>query len=177
MSIEKWNQRYLAGEQLFEAPSPLVERFASGLEPKSALDLACGPGRNSLYLAERGWGVEAVDGSPAAISILKERAQQKGLKISARIADLERSEFEIQPSAYDLICDCYYFQRDLFPKMKAGVKPGGMAIVIVHLSDAAARAGELLSIFAGWKILHYYEGHPNESCHQRPVAELVGRMV
>jgi SAM-dependent methyltransferase len=181
LSIQKWNERYLAGEQLFEPPSPLVESFASNLEPKSALDLACGPGRNSLYLAERGWNVTAVDGSPAAISVLQERARRKGLKIDARLADLERGEFEIQPGAYALICDCYYLQRNLFPQIKAGLKPGGMAIVIVHLTDVEepegtatrARPGELQDYFTGWNILHYYEGQPNESCHHRPVAELV----
>lgn len=181
MSIELWNERYLAGEQLFEPPSPLVERFAANLEPQAALDLACGPGRNALYLAERGWSVVAVDGSPVAISVLEERARRKGVTISARVADLERGEFEIQPGAYGLICACYYLQRSLLPRIKTGLKPGGMAIAIVHLAGAEepegtptrARPGELRDQFAGWGILHYYEGQPQEACHQRPVAELV----
>ena len=93
MSIEKWDERYRAGRQLSEAPSPLVQRFVADLAPGTALDLACGPGRNALYLAERGWRVTAVDGSPIAIAKLRERNSG----IDARIADLERGEFRIQP--------------------------------------------------------------------------------
>jgi tellurite methyltransferase len=183
VSLPQWNERYRSGEQLFDTPSPLVERFTNSLTPGNALDLASGPGRNALYLAEQGWRVTAVDGSPVAIGTLCARARQRNLDIDARAADLERGEFSIEPAAYDLICDCYYLQRSLFPQMQAGLRPGGILIAIVHLADAnqphgaPARAipGELRSYFPDWTILHYYEGKPNESCHQRPVAEIAAR--
>ena len=183
MSIEQWNDRYRAGEQLFIEPSPLVTRFSRELEPGHALDLACGPGRNSLYLAEQGWGVTAVDGSPLAIEVLRERARERGLVIDARVADLERGEFEIEPDAYGLICDCYYLQRSLIAKMKLGVRAGGIIVAIVHLPDAdqsqdtprRARRGELSAFFADWKILHEYEGKSREACHRAPTAELVAQ--
>jgi SAM-dependent methyltransferase len=181
LSIEQWNERYRAGEQLFVEPSPLVTRFSAELKPGRALDLACGPGRNSLYLAEQGWHVKARDGSPFAIEVLRERARERNLVIDAGVADLERGEFEVKPGAYDLICDCYYLQRSLIPKMKSGVRPGGVVIAIVHLADAdqpqgtptRARPGELRQFFSDWKILHEYEGKSREACHQRPVAEFV----
>jgi SAM-dependent methyltransferase len=164
LSIEKWDQRYGAGQQLFETPSPLVQRFVADLAPGAALDLACGPGRHALYLAERGWRVTAVDSSPIAIAKLRER----NAGIDARIADLERGEFQIQPDSYDLICDCLYLQRDLFQQMKAGIRAGGMAIVTVLLADARtptrACPGELRAYFEDWNILHYRE---------QEVAELV----
>jgi SAM-dependent methyltransferase len=182
-SIESWNERYRAGEQLFDTPSPLVQRFVRSLTPGKALDLASGPGRNALYLAEQGWRVTAVDGSPVAIDALLARARSRNLSIDARVADLDRGEFSIEPAAFDLICDCYYLQRSLFPQMKVGVRPGGILIAIVHLAEAdqpqgtptRAIPGELRSYFPDWTILHYYEGKPNESCHQRPVAELVAQ--
>ena len=183
MSLEDWNQRYQAGEQLFKSPAPLVEEFASSLAPGAALDLACGPGRNALFLAERGWRVTAVDGSPMAIDLLRQRAHDKNLQIDSRVADLERGEYEIPPGAFDLIVDTYYLQRDLIPAMQRGVRPGGTMIAIVHLADAdqprgtptRAVPGELRACFAGWTILHDFEGLPRESCHQRAVAEIVGR--
>ena len=183
MSIEQWSERYRAGEQLFEEPSPLVTGFSRLLEPGHALDLACGPGRNSLYLAEQGWRVMAVDGSPLAIEILRQRARERKVAIDARVADLERNESEIEPGTYQLICDCYYLQRSLIPKMKSGVRPGGIIIAIVHLTDSdqpqgtptRARPGELRAFFADWKILHEYEGKSREACHQRQVAELVAQ--
>jgi tellurite methyltransferase len=183
LSIEQWNQRYRAGEQLFTGPSPLVAHYSSQLEPGRALDLACGAGRNSLYLAKQGWHVTAVDGSLLAIEILQERARAQKLIVDGRVVDLEHSEFEIEPGAYDLICDCYYLQRSLIPKMQSGVRPGGIVVSIVHLADAdqprgtptRAHPGELRDYFTGWKILHQYEGQSREACHQRPVAELVAQ--
>jgi len=183
LSIEQWNERYRAGEQVFTEPSPLVTRFSRELKPGCALDLACGAGRNSLYLATEGWRVQAVDGSPLAVEILRERARERKLVIDSAVEDLERGEFEIEPDAYDLICDCYYLQRSLIPKMKSGLRPGGIIVAIVHLADAdqpqgtptRARSGELRTYFEGWKILHQYEGKSREACHQRPVAELVAQ--
>lgn len=148
MSIEVWNRRYLAGEHLFDQPSPLVVRFSEDLVPGVALDLASGPGRNAVYLAERGWQVTAVDGSAIAIAKLCER----NASIDARIADLERHEFQILPDSYDLICDCLYFQRDLFAPMKMGIRRGGMAIITAL--RRRAHPGELREHFSDWKILH-----------------------
>jgi tellurite methyltransferase len=183
LSVEQWNERYRAGQQLFVEPSPLVARFSRDLKPGCALDLACGPGRNSLYLAEQGWQVTAVDGSALAVEILRERVRQRKLVIDARVADLEHGEFDIEPAAYDLICDCYYLQRSPIPNMKLGVRPGGIIVAIVHLTDAdqpqgtpaRARSGEWRGFFADWKILHDYEGKSREACHQQPVAELVAQ--
>ena len=177
MSLEQWNERYRAGEQLFDAPVPLVVKFARSA-PGLALDLACGSGRNALYLAELGWNVTAVDGSPVALDVLRARAHERALDIDIRSADLERGQFEIPSERFDLILDSYYLQRDLIPKMQAGLPRGGMIISIVHLSDVDAtpkRAypGELRKYFEGWTVLHYREGQPQESWHQRPVAEIV----
>ena len=183
MSIEQWNQRYRAGEQVFSEPSPLVIRFSRDVEPARALDLACGPGRNSLYLAAQGWNVTAIDGSPLAIQMLRDRARERNLAVGARVADLEQADFDIEPGAYSLVCDCYYLQRSLIPTMKLGARPGGIVIAIVHLADAdqpqgtptRAKPGELRASFSDWKILHDYEGPSREACHQRPVAEIVAQ--
>jgi len=182
LNLREWDERYRANEQVFDTPSPLVLSIAEPLEPGAALDLACGAGRNAIYLAQRGWRVSATDGSPTAIEILNERAALAGVAIETSVADLAHG-FVIPPGAYDLICAAYYLQRDLFPAMKAGVRPGGIVISIVHLADpeesrgTAKRAypGELREFFDGWEILHYYEGEPNESCHKRAVAEIAAR--
>ena len=178
--IERWNQRYQAGEQVEKSPPQLVVEFAGSVAPGSALDLACGPGRNALYLAELGWRVTALDGSPVAIDLLRARAHPR---IDARLVDLEATGLEIAPETFDLVLSSYYLQRSLIPKIQAGARPGGIVIAIVHLADAdqpqgtptRARPGELSGFFEGWKILHAYEGQSREACHQRPVAELVAQ--
>jgi SAM-dependent methyltransferase len=172
-----WNERYRTGQQTIEIPAPLLVQFARDLAPGIALDLACGPGRNALYLAERGWNVTAVDSSPVAVEILRARNPS----IDAQVADLEAGELAVPPDAFDLILSCYYLQRSLIPLMKSALRPGGLLIMIVNLAGADEPQGtptrafpsELASFFDGWPILHYREGDPDESCHRHAVAELV----
>jgi SAM-dependent methyltransferase len=186
MLLEEWDARYRtaerAEEDLLSPPTPLVVQFAANLTPGNALDLACGAGRNSIWLAENGWDVTAVDGSKTAIEILEHRAAARGLGVHTHVADLERLEFHIEPRSCDLICKCYYLQRSLMPAVLEGIRPDGMAIVIVHLADAAeettykhAAPGELRTFFEGWDILHDYEGPPRDPAHKRSVAEIVAR--
>lgn len=158
-------------------------QFTRDLVPGSALDVAAGPGRNALYLAEHGWRVTAVDGSAIAVDLLNTRAREHDLSIDAQIADLEAGDFEFSDESYDLILSCYYFQRSLIPRMKSALGPAGLLIMIVHLADADQPQGtptraypaELHAFFEGWRVLHYREGMPGESCHQRAVAELVAQ--
>ena len=105
-------------------PSPLLVETARTLKPGRALDLACGTGRNAIWLAEHGWKVTAVDRSPITIPM-----------IDTHVADLEKHEFTIAEASWDLIVVCLYLQRDLFEPVKRGIKPGGVALVIVHLIE------------------------------------------
>jgi SAM-dependent methyltransferase len=172
-----WDQHYSDSAKLDFAPAPLLVEVAEFLPPGRALDLACGAGRNALFLASLGWQVTAVDRSAMGIRLLRERA--KGLAIDARIADLESGGFAIEPAAYDLICDFYYLQRDLFPAIREGVRPGGVFTGAFHLfqKERAARyvlnAGELRGEFHGWKILFYSES-PEAGPH-RPSARIIAR--
>jgi SAM-dependent methyltransferase len=186
MEIRGWEERYRCRERPAEdfavAPVPLLAETAKHLPPGRALDLACGTGRNALWLAQHGWSVTAVDGAPTAIESMRRRASEASLTLDARVADLERGEYRIEPSAWDLICICYYLQRDLFETAKQGLAPGGVLIVIVHIAGPGEqptahrlRPGELESYFRGWEILHHYEGQPSDPVHQRPVAEIVVR--
>src|ERR1700675_4631386 len=165
MDIRGWDQRYRIEQDSEAAPTPLLIETANALIPGKALDLACGTGRNALWLAEHGWSVTAVDGAPAAIEIIRQRASAKGLPIDARIADLERGEYRIEPSFWDLIAISYYLQRDLFEPAKQGVAPRGVLLAIVHIAEPGEaptykrlEAGRLESYFQGWEILHSYEG-------------------
>lgn len=186
MDLRGWDERYRTGEQpvldFGTAPAPLVAETAARLAAGKALDLACGAGRNAIWLAERGWQVTAVDGAPAAIEILQRRAAEKGVSVDARVADLEKGEYAIKPAAWDLILLSYYLQRDLFAPVKRGLAPGGLVIAIVHIAEPdeeasckRARPGELRSYFAGWEILHDYEDKPHDPAHQRAVAEIVAQ--
>jgi SAM-dependent methyltransferase len=152
-----------------DPPSPLLVEFASKLMPGRALDLACGSGRNAIWLAQQGWSVTAVDKAQSAIGW-------------AVRADLEAGEFPIEEGVWDLIIMAHYLQRDLFEPVKRGLHPGGIAIVIVHLfepghenSRFSLHAGELAGYFTGWEILHSREGKPVHNPQGRALAEIVAR--
>jgi len=184
VDLQGWEQRYRSTDPSdgAAAPAPLVIETASPLEPGAMLDLACGTGRHAIWFAERGWSVTAVDGSPAAIDILRRRAGARHSTLAARVADLEKHEFVIGPAAWDLILIWLYLQRDIIDPAKRGVKPGGVLIASVRTVDAGAdpgahrlRPGELQSYFRDWEILHYAEGTSIDPGHEHSVAEIVAR--
>lgn len=186
MDIQGWNDRYRSKEHQADekeaSPTPLLAKTAEKLPPGRALDLACGVGRNALWLAANGWDVTAVDGSSAAIALLREQASAQSLTMEAQVADLQSGEYRIAPAFWDLIVIAYYLQRDLFDPAKGGVAPGGLLLAIVHISEPGEEPietrleqGQLAAHFQDWEILHYYEGMPTDSRHRRAVAEIVAR--
>ena len=166
-----WNQRYATGESAERPPEPLVIRAAKLRPPGRALDLACGLGRNALYLAAQGWDVTAVDASHVALDILSERAAE-GLNVHPVLADLESGEFAIEPAAWDLILDCNYLQRSLFPSIRDGIKPGGLFVGVFPMSGInpafLLHAGEGNKLFGDWDLLHYSENSRTEILAQKP---------
>lgn len=118
--------------------------------------------------------------------MLQQGAREAGVVIDARVADLELGEFQIEPDAYDLICVLYYLQRDLFPKIRAGVRPGGTVVAAIHLNDEKSTArptnqsfllepGELREFFRDWDLVYYHEGASDETGHHHDTAYLISR--
>lgn len=194
-----WDERHRRGEHAGAEPSRLlvraVEEFAPapagdarGRRPR-ALDIACGAGRHAVYLAGRGFEVTAVDISRVAVELTKERARERGLEVDARVADLTRGEFTIEPEAYAVVCDFQYLQRDLFPPMRAAIVRGGLFVASIHTEDERAgvrpmnpdfllHPGELRARFRDWQILHYHEGEGQKDREGRPArraAEIIAR--
>jgi SAM-dependent methyltransferase len=129
--------------------------------------------------------VTAVDNSAVGIEVARQRAKEKGVAVDFRTADLEKGEFQIEPDAYDLICDFYYLQRDLFASMKSGVKAGGIIVATVHIYGAGEEAGNFLlpegalrEYFQAFEILHYHETSLTDKDageHHRRTAEIIAR--
>src|SRR5437868_7816876 len=111
MDIAGWEEKYRSDDRKKEdAPTILIVEIAEKLAPGAAIDLACGAGRNALYLAERGWEVMAVDGSQRAIELVQMRAAAPGLHVNTMVADLTAPNFTMPPDAFDLILIAYYLQ-------------------------------------------------------------------
>lgn len=155
----KWNGRY-AGDRFFIGPHPsrfLEERIAF-IEPllpgRKALDIASGEGRNSIFLARRGFSVTGIDISEEGLGKARRWAAAEGLEINFRQGDLEGYEFD---ETYDLILNFNFLLRDLIPKMVAALNPGGVIVfdtvldtpnlVGHHKKEFLLQPGELAALF------------------------------
>ena len=182
---DKWNARYAAGS-LFLGPHPssfLAERidWVESLAPgRKALDIACGEGRNSIFLARRGFAVTGIDISEEGLAKAARWATEEGLEIAFLRADLEGYRFT---GSYDLILNFNFLLRDLIPKMVAALSPGGVilfdtildspALPGVHRKEFLLQPGELAAMFAHFPgtVLHYEERPRDVS----PTAKLIFR--
>lgn len=135
---EKWDAKYLKKSQLLRPrkPSKNLEDYVVHCDGTRALDLACGSGRNSIFLAERGFDVEALDIAEVAIKALEDEAEVKNLlsKINACKVDLDR--YEIQKDKYDLIVMANFLDRKILEFAKNALKKDGILFVETYmLSD------------------------------------------
>jgi SAM-dependent methyltransferase len=117
----KWNIKHHSRPEM-DKPSKIVLEFCKMAKNGRALDIACGTGRNAIYLAQEGFTVDAVDISDVGIKKLKD----KHPRIRPVCADLDH--FDIAPKRYDLIINIRYLSRRLFPYIKEGLVSGGVLI-------------------------------------------------
>jgi SAM-dependent methyltransferase len=135
MDASGWDERYRSAELVWGvAPNRWVEQEVADLAPGRALDLACGEGRNALWLAGRGWRVTAVDFS--AVALEKARRLQEGAaaEVDWQCADVVeyRSDREV-----DLALLCYLQlpaaqRRTAVRHAAASLAAGGVLLVIGH---------------------------------------------
>lgn len=165
---DRWNRRYATGEyQARTWPSEFLEEWLDRLPNQGrALDLACGPGRNALRLAEAGLRVDAMDISEVALEQGRTEAERRGLDIRWIAADLDAPSLERR--AYDLITVFRYRNPDLWPRLGEAVADGGFIVVEHHMQTTVdvdgpsspefrLRPQELLEAFGHQRVLHYSE--------------------
>jgi len=138
----KWNQRFGSEDTyLGERPSPFlsqeIERLLRLAPGKRALDIACGEGRNSVFLARHGFQVTALDISDVGLGKAVRRAEEAGVAVSFQQVDLDGYGFTEQ---FDLIINFNFLLRDLIPEEVQSLTPGGLLII-----DTIMESAELLS--------------------------------
>jgi SAM-dependent methyltransferase len=112
----------------------LVEEVA-GLAPGRALDLACGEGRNALWLAERGWQVTAVDFSAVGLEKARRLASERELELILVEADV--LEWEPPAASFDLVVVMYLHlpgsaRRRVLRAATSALAPGASLLVVGH---------------------------------------------
>lgn len=138
-----WNQRYSGPELVWgTGPNRFVVEELSALPPGRAVDLGAGEGRNSIWLAEHGWQVTAVDFSAAGLDRAARLAADRGVSVDWVQGDL--LTWESAPGGYDLVLIAYIHLPSgnlarLFRAAAAAVAPGGTLLVIGHDRDNITR--------------------------------------
>lgn len=127
---ERWNTKYLDKKitQNFNTATKLVKnhaRLATGIQ---ALDIACGIGRHSKYLASLGFMVDALDISSVAI------AQLQNLD-NIHAIEVDFDTYKLEKKKYDLIVCTYFLERKLFPQILSALKVGGIILFETFLED------------------------------------------
>lgn len=140
--LQAWDERYKTVEWPTE-PDPHLVSFASDLPPGRALDLGCGPGRNAIWLALRGWSVLGIDGSAVGLDQAKQRADKEGVILELQQADL--LEYRAS-STFDLVVMANIHpepaKRAALLNMAAeAVGPGGHLFVVGHHLNSLGRTG------------------------------------
>lgn len=158
---QRWNERYL-DSPMPQSVSPLLEKYIEHAKVGQAIDVACGTGRNTHYLADLGFLVDAVDISDYALERVKDSSTIKKI-------DSDLDKYNLTPNKYDLIVNVNYLNRRLVSQMKEALKSGGVIIfetfIVAHGDfklpttnlDYLLRKNELLHSFIGLDIIYYEE--------------------
>ncbi|MBF0276894.1 MAG: class I SAM-dependent methyltransferase [SAR324 cluster bacterium] len=190
----KWNKKYSekALDSWNSMPSEWLCRHEEVLlkqEKAKALDLACGNGRNSFFLAKLGFEVDAVDISDVAVSWLNEQIAERKIPVKTQVMDLEQEA--LPRNSYQVIICFNYLQRTLFSKINEALDQGGLLLYeTVYLDEIEVLGGgmnpkfvldynELLHAFSELRILEYRENivYSQRLNKQKALASLVARKL
>jgi SAM-dependent methyltransferase len=136
MTSQQWDQRYNGDELVWTStPNQFLVAEVVGLRPGRAVDLACGEGRNSIWLAEKGWEVTGVDFSPVGLAKAKRFADLWGVMVTWIEAAME--DWTPPQDGLDLVA-MLYLQLPQPARSRAirsaasAVAPGGTLVIVAH---------------------------------------------
>ncbi len=136
MDAADWDRRYADPELVWGAePNRFVAAELGGLTPGRALDLACGEGRNAIWLATLGWRVTAIDFSPVAVDKARSAAQRAGVAVDWLVRDV--LGYAPSPDGFDAVIVTYLHippaeARRVWATAARAVAPGGTLLIIGH---------------------------------------------
>lgn len=155
---ERWNLRYQR-EGAIAKPDPIITRLLSEIgDAGRAVDLGAGYGRYSLWLARRGWHVDAYDISDVAADALSAQAAAERLD-QLHVMRMDLEEWDPMDAVYDLGLMIFYWSDRVLARLRRAIKPGGHLILRAHLAGQGGQSGrfqiesgELARRFADWDI-------------------------
>jgi SAM-dependent methyltransferase len=185
---DKWDARYRDGAYEGRShPTALLATWLPRLPRGRALDVACGAGRNALFLAANGYDVTALDISQVGLDRGRRAAEQRGLSVEWLCTDLDDPDRALPAGRFDVIVWARYVHKTLMPYLIARLATGGALLCEQHLTtnDPVAgptsptfrlAPGELARSAAGLHIEHSYEGLVvDPDGRSVALAQLIGR--
>ena len=139
----QWDERYRGDELVWtSSPNQFVVAEAVGLQAGRAVDLACGEGRNAIWLAEQGWQVTGVDFSPVGLAKAKRFADLWGVQVTWVESAIE--QWTPPPEGFELVAMCYLQlpqpnRSSAIAVAASAVARGGTLLVIAHDIDNLVR--------------------------------------
>ncbi len=143
MNSRQWDERYNGDELVWAStPNQFLVAGVVGLPVGRAVDLACGEGRNSIWLAENGWQVTGVDFSPVGLAKAKRLANLRGVEVTWVESAVDH--WMPPPEGFDLVAVLYLqlpqpARYAALAVAASAVAPGGTLLVIAHDLDNLTR--------------------------------------
>jgi 2-polyprenyl-3-methyl-5-hydroxy-6-metoxy-1,4-benzoquinol methylase len=129
---EHWNRKYREAPEAWIEPDPfLPSAYSEYIRPLfpnggSALDLAGGAGRHSIWLAKQGWEVTLIDISETGVEQARWNAGALASQIRFVIDDL--TGFAVSHTQFDMVMAFFYLDRQIFPEVVKAIRPGGLLV-------------------------------------------------
>jgi len=146
-------------------PNALLISTVEGRKPGRALDIGMGQGRNSVFLALKGWDVTGFDISDEGLAVAHKNAERAGVKLNA-IRETDEA-FDYGSDQWDMIV----FMYEPFPvtsaayveRLRKSMKSGGLIVIESFGEEATAPnrpptaidPGQLLAAFKDFRLLHF----------------------
>lgn len=179
---EKWNRYYSKPGSELTAHNRFLAGVVEKLPIGRALDVGMGQGRNSLYLAKKGWATVGFDSASRGVLSARRQAKTEALSLTTIICSY--NEFHFGEEEWDLILLFYVPVREISDKLIRSLKPGGSLLVESYHSDSQTKSvigdkvlferGELPALFKSLEIILYKEINrlPDFGKEEMPIVQL-----
>lgn len=196
-----WEKSYQKDDTIAfsDKPNTTITEFEHLLHMQAkVLEAGCGEGQNAVYLAQKGYQVDAFDLSEHGIAKLKRRCEQSNAQVNAFVADLTAYEFK---QYYDMILcfgTLHFVDKDGWKRFISNAKEytniGGIHIMqiftdavpasedIAPFAIGLAKDGEMKELYTDWDILQFKsyvfeDEHPNVPKHMHASNKIVARRI